>query len=123
MTINKKTNAKRLKKSKDLLTNTTKSNRQAIALKYDVDKDKAPKIIATGKGYIADMILQVAEENQVPFYEDENLTQLLSKLDINDEIPGDLYTLVAEVLAFVFQLDKLAKKRKKLKAKYEKGKK
>ncbi|RAP33566.1 hypothetical protein DID75_01830 [Candidatus Marinamargulisbacteria bacterium SCGC AG-410-N11] len=121
--MNKKTNAKRLKKSKDLLTNTTKSNRQAIALKYDVDKDKAPKIIATGKGYIADMILQVAEENQVPFYEDENLTQLLSKLDINDEIPGDLYTLVAEVLAFVFQLDKLAKKRKKLKAKYEKGKK
>lgn len=97
-----------------------KQNLQAIALKYDVDKGKAPKIMATGKGSVAEMILQVAEENRVPFYEDPTLADLLSKLQLDTEIPKDLYTLVAEVLAFVYQLDKLAKKRKQVQVKYGK---
>lgn len=97
-----------------------KARLKAIALKYDVDKDKAPKITAIGKGSTAEMILKIAEDYQVPFYEDQSLTDLLSKLDINQEIPGQLYTLVAEVLAFVYQLDKLAKKRQRFKNKYAK---
>lgn len=97
-----------------------KRNLQAIALKYDVQKSKAPKIMATGKGSVAEMILQVAEENKVPFYEDSTLADLLSKLQLDTEIPQDLYTLVAEVLAFVYQLDKLAKKRKLVQDKYGK---
>lgn len=108
---------KRIKKSVDQLEQPTK-RRQAIAIKYDVEKGRAPKIMATGQGNIADMILQVAEENKVPFYEDSSLADLLSKLELESEIPPELYTLVAEVLAFVYQLDKLAKKRQKVKQKY-----
>jgi flagellar biosynthesis protein len=113
---------KRIKKTRDELVGTKK--RSAIAVKYDVEGGKAPKIMATGQGNIADMILQVAEENRIPFFEDSSLVDLLSKLDLDSEIPPELYTLVAEVLAFVYQLDKLAKKRQKVQKKYgNKGKK
>ena len=71
--------------------------------------------MATGKGAVAEMILQVAEEHRVPFYEDPSLSELLSKLELDSEISPELYTLVAEVLAFVYQLDKLAKKRRAVK--------
>ncbi len=112
---------RRVKRSiEDLALPENKRNLQAIALKYDVQKGKAPKIMATGKGSVAEMILQVAEENKVPFYEDQTLADLLSKLHLDTEIPPDLYTLVAEVLAFVYQLDKLAKKRKQVQVKYGK---
>ena len=66
------------------------------------------------------MILDVAEEHKVPFYEDESLAQLLEKLELDSEIPPELYSLVAEVLAFVYQLDRLAKKRQELRKKYAK---
>lgn len=107
-------------KREDLQQPGNKSKLRAVALKYDLDKGKAPKILATGKGSVAEMILQVAEENRVPFYEDESLADLLSKLDLETEIPGELYTLVAEVLAFVYQLDKLAKKRQSVKQRHGK---
>ena len=92
-----------------------KSKIQAVAVKYDVKKGRAPRIMATGKGAVAEMILQVAEEHRVPFYEDPSLSELLSKLELDSEISPELYTLVAEVLAFVYQLDKLAKKRRAVK--------
>jgi flagellar biosynthesis protein len=92
-----------------------KSKIQAVAVKYDVKKGRAPRIMATGKGVVAEMILQVAEEHRVPFYEDPSLSELLSKLELDSEISPELYTLVAEVLAFVYQLDKLAKKRRAVK--------
>lgn len=92
-----------------------KSKIQAVAVKYDVQKGRAPRIMATGKGAVAEMILQVAEEHRVPFYEDPSLSELLSKLELDSEISPELYTLVAEVLAFVYQLDKLAKKRRAVK--------
>ena len=59
-----------------------KSKIQAIAVKYDVKKGKAPRIMATGKGAMAEMILQVAEDHKVPFYEDSSLADLLSKLEL-----------------------------------------
>ena len=114
----KKVSAKQVKKRVDQLENKSKKKLKAIALKYDVDKSKAPKIMATGKGSVAEMILQVAEENKVPFYEDQTLTDLLSKLELESEIPSELFSLVAEVFAFVYQLDQLAKKREKVKKKY-----
>ena len=95
---------------------------RAVAVKYDIKKDKAPKIIAIGRGNIAEKILKIAEENRVPLYEDETLTQLLSKLEIKSEIPPELYTMVAEILAFVYQLDRLAKKRKQIQSKAKKNK-
>jgi flagellar biosynthesis protein len=108
--LNKK--AKKLKRHLDELQLPERKDLRAIAIKYQVGKDKAPKIVATGKASVAEKILELAEENRIPFYEDETLTELLSKLDLNTEIPGELYTLVAEVLAFVYQLDKMKKSKK-----------
>lgn len=90
------------------------SRKTAIALRYNVEKDKAPLILATGRGPIAEEIMRVAEENQIPLYEDPELAQLLGKLELEAEIPPELYVLVAEVLFFVYQLDRMAEKRERL---------
>ncbi|MFH1576497.1 MAG: EscU/YscU/HrcU family type III secretion system export apparatus switch protein [Candidatus Margulisiibacteriota bacterium] len=86
----------------------------AIALRYDVDRDKAPLIIASGRGAMADEILRIAEDNRIPLYEDPELAKLLAKLEMDTEIPAELYTLVAEVLFFVYKLDRMAEKREKM---------
>lgn len=86
----------------------------AIAVGYDVDKNKAPLILAAGKGPIADEILKLAQENKIPLYEDPELASLLVKIELDTEIPPELYTLVAEVLFFVYQLDKMAEKKERL---------
>jgi|GEM_PF-533690 len=88
--------------------------RSAIALRYDIDKDKAPFILATGSGPVADEILRIAEENKIPLYEDRELASLLSKLELDTEIPPELYVLVAEVLFFVYKLDRMAEKRERV---------
>ena len=88
--------------------------RTAIAVRYDVEKDKAPLILASGRGAIADEILRIAEENKIPLYENRELANMLGKLEIDTEIPSQLYVLVAEVLFFVYRLDKMAEKREKL---------
>ncbi|UOE92857.1 EscU/YscU/HrcU family type III secretion system export apparatus switch protein [Alkalihalobacillus sp. LMS39] len=80
--------------------------KQAIALRYDDKKDQAPKVIAKGKGLVADEIIAKAKEHQLPIQEDPNLVELLSKLEINETIPVELYEVVAEVFAFVYQIDK-----------------
>ena len=86
----------------------------AVAIRYDVDHDRAPLILASGRGPIADEILRIAEDNNIPLYEDPELSKLLSKLELDTEIPAELYILVAEVLFFVFQLDRMAEKRERL---------
>ncbi len=83
-------------------------------MRYDVEMDKAPLILASGRGAIADEILRVAEENKIPLYENRDLATMLAKLEIDTEIPAQLYVLVAEVLFFVYKLDKMAEKREKL---------
>ncbi len=82
-----------------------------VALRYDMDRDRAPLILATGRGAVADEILRIADDNQIPLYEDPELAKLLAKLEMDTEIPPELYTLVAEVLFFVYKLDRMAKKR------------
>ncbi|MBT5855596.1 hypothetical protein HOH87_03055 [bacterium] len=111
---------KKLKKSILELNVEDRKKLQAIAVRYDTKKDRAPKIIATGKGLIAEGILQIAEENNVPLLEDSGLAEVLSKLDIESEIPPDLYAIVAEILAFIYQLDKMAKKRANIRKKFTK---
>jgi len=86
----------------------------AIAIRYDIDRDKAPLVLASGRGPVADEILRLAEENRIPLYEDPELAKLLSKLELDTEIPPELYTLVAEVLFFVYKLDRMAEKREKM---------
>lgn len=100
-----------------------KPKRTAVAVRYDLDKDKAPLILATGRGPVADEILRIAEENKIPLYEDPELVKLLSKLEIDSQIPPELYVLVAEVLFFVYKLDRMAEKRERLLTKMKEEKK
>lgn len=86
----------------------------AVALRYDIDKDNAPLILASGRGPMAEEILRIADENKIPLYEDPELAKLLSKLELEAEIPAELYSLVAEVLFFVYKLDRMAEKRERV---------
>ena len=78
---------------------------KAVALKYDDKKNKAPRVIATGRGEIAEKIIEVAKAHNVPLVEDKNLVQLLEALELETEIPPELYRAVAEVLAFIYRLN------------------
>lgn len=77
---------------------------KAVALKYERYKDNAPKIIAKGKGEIAKKIIEVAKEHGVYIKEDPSLVEVLSTIDIDQEIPPQLYKAVAEILAFVYRV-------------------
>jgi flagellar biosynthesis protein len=81
---------------------------KAVALKYDGKKNKAPRVIATGRGEIAEKIIEVAKAHNVPLVEDKNLVQLLEALELETEIPPELYRAVAEVLAFIYRLNSSA---------------
>ena len=94
----------------DMAVEKNKS-KSAIALQYNPDED-APKIIATGKGLLADKIIEKAKETNVPVHEDAKLAGALSKLEIGDMIPPELYEAVAEVLVFVDAMDKIKSKMK-----------
>jgi len=82
----------------------TLTTKRAVALTYDAGETPAPKIAAEGRGRIAERIIEVAEENGVPIRHDPDLVTLLAQLDVGQIIPPELYTVVAEVLAFVYQL-------------------
>jgi flagellar biosynthesis protein len=78
---------------------------KAVALKYDPEKDHAPKVIAKGRGEIAAKIIEIAKAYNLPLYEDKNLIQILEALELETEIPPELYRAVAEVLAFIYRLN------------------
>ncbi len=78
----------------------------AVALEYNPGEE-APKVIATGKGRIAEKIIEKGKESNVPVHQDNKLAETLSKLEIGDMIPPELYEVVAEVLVFVDQLEKI----------------
>lgn len=84
-------------------------SKKAVALKYEPGERTAPVMVAKGKGHIADLILERAKENGIPVQEDSSLVEVLSKLDIDQEIPPELYTLVAEILSFVYRSDRKAR--------------
>lgn len=81
----------------------------AVAVAYEPG-DRAPKILATGKGEVAEKIIEKAKENDVPLYKDNKLADTLSKLKIGDAIPPELYEVVAEILVFVDDMDRLKAK-------------
>ena len=86
-----------------------KKPKQAIALSYDPNED-APKVIASGTGALAERIIEKAKEVDVPIHRDDKLADTLSKLEIGDMIPPELYEVVAEILVFVDQMDKIKAK-------------
>lgn len=88
----------------------SKKRKKAVAVSHS-DERSAPIIKAKGNGLIADEIIQLAQENDIPIYEDKALVELLGKFDLNETIPEELYTAVAEVFAFIYRLDKEEQKR------------
>ncbi|MFO0753654.1 MAG: EscU/YscU/HrcU family type III secretion system export apparatus switch protein [Thermodesulfovibrionales bacterium] len=80
--------------------------KKAAAVRYDAKKDSAPKLVAKGSGVIAEQILRIAGEHKVPLKEDRQLLEVLSTLDLYQEIPPELYKAVAEILAFVYRITK-----------------
>ena len=80
--------------------------RKAAALNYKWDFDAAPKLTAKGRGALAERIIAVARASGVPIKEDRELVEVLSAIELNREIPEDLYKAVAEILAFIYKLSK-----------------
>jgi flagellar biosynthesis protein len=77
---------------------------KAAALKYRQGTDSAPKIVAKGRGAVADRIIALAREHGIPIREDRNMVEVLSTLDLYEEIPPELYKAVAEILAFLCKM-------------------
>ncbi len=78
--------------------------KKAAALKYDREKDRAPKVVAKGKGEVAGNIIKIAELHDLPIRKDEDLVELLSKVEIDKEIPTELYVAVAEIFKFIYDV-------------------
>jgi flagellar biosynthesis protein len=76
----------------------------AAALQYDAGRDMAPRVVASGQGKIAEQILALAKQNNVPVYDDPMLAAALSSVDLGQEIPPELYLVVAEVLAYIYRV-------------------
>lgn len=86
--------------------NNKKKPNKAIALSYNTNEE-APKVVATGQGYVAEKILDIAKEKKVPIHKDEKLVERLSSLNIGENIPPELYEVVAQILVFVGDMDKI----------------
>ena len=82
-----------------------KKRPKAAALSYDPGKDSAPKVIAAGRGKIAEEIIARAKKLEIPIDEEPELVEYLCQVPVGDEIPHELYQAVAEVLAFIFKLN------------------
>jgi flagellar biosynthesis protein len=96
-----------------------KKIKKASAISYTPGEDSAPKVIASGKGVIAEKLIEKAKEAEIPIYEDEHLAETLSHISLGDEIPPQLYEVVAEVLSFISRLDESSSVSRKLKNHYE----
>lgn len=79
---------------------------KAVALSYNPE-DTAPKVVASGEGQVAERIMDIARESDVPLHQDEKLANALSGVEVGDCIPPELYEVVAEVLVFVDNMDKI----------------
>lgn len=82
-------------------------NKTAVALEYEPNVDKAPKVIASGQGYVAEKIVQSASDYEIPIHQDEKLAKSLSEIEVGAYILPELYQVVAEVLVFVDSMDKI----------------
>lgn len=81
------------------------SKKYAVSLEYDSQKSKAPRVTAKGQGPIADKIISLARQHDIPIKEDPDLVQVLSQVDIDEEVPPSVYRVVAELLSFVYKVN------------------
>ena len=90
----------------------SKERKKAVALRYKPEEKSAPRVTAKGEGEIAEKIIALAKEYGIAIHEDRDLVSVLSKLDLNEEIPEELYKTVAEILVFIYEQNKeLAEKK------------
>jgi len=80
--------------------------KKAVALRYDKDKENAPRVVAKGQGNTAENIIKIAELHNLPIKKDEDLIELLSKVELDKEVPQALYRAVAEVFSFIYKITK-----------------
>jgi len=78
--------------------------KKAVALKYNKEKNQAPRVSAKGKGPSAQKIIQIAKENSVPIKKDEDLVELLSKVELDKEVPPQMYKAIAEIFSFLYKI-------------------
>ena len=90
---------------------------QAVALGYDGENQSAPKVVATGIGITAENIIKLAQQQAIPTYKNKPLTQMLMVLELEQEIPPELYQAVAEVLSYVYKTEQLLAMKKRMQGK------
>jgi flagellar biosynthesis protein len=84
--------------------------KKAVALRYDQDKNAAPTVVGKGTGRLAEKLLELAREHDIPIHEDADLVEVLSRLELNEQIPESTYFIVAEILAFVYRTNRTYQK-------------
>lgn len=87
-----------------------KQAKRAIALNYDEKNNQAPRVVAKGTGFMADQILSLAKQHAIPVYQNSTLSTLLLAVELDREIPPELYQAVAEVLAYIYRIDRQLEK-------------
>lgn len=75
----------------------------AVALRYNQNQDNAPKVVAKGEGLVAERIKEIAKQNGIPIHSDNDLVELLAQIDIDREIPPELYAAIAEILSWIYK--------------------
>ncbi|HJF31532.1 MAG TPA: EscU/YscU/HrcU family type III secretion system export apparatus switch protein [Sporosarcina psychrophila] len=88
------------------MTEEHHTRKEAVALSYEPFANGAPKVVAKGKGKIAENILEKAKVNNIPIQEDPSLVEILGQLNVNESIPEELYKAVSEVFAYIYQMDR-----------------
>lgn len=85
--------------------NNSRRTKSAVSLQYDSLTSAAPKVTAKGKGQVAENIIALAHEHNIPVQQDPDLIEVLSQVDVDQEIPPAVYQVVAELLAFVYKMN------------------
>jgi flagellar biosynthesis protein len=94
--------------------NNFQKNQKAVALGFEEKTDHAPKILGSGNGIIAEKIIEIARQNNIPIHKNADLVEVLSVLEINEHIPFEVYSVVAEILNYVYEQEE-KKKQNRLK--------
>lgn len=95
-------------------SNSSTNQQIAVALKYNPDKDNAPVVVASGGGHVAQKILEIAGQNGVPIYQDNSAAALLARFEPGQQVPPDLYQIIAEIYAYILQAGQNVKNQAKL---------
>jgi Flagellar biosynthesis pathway, component FlhB len=100
-----------------MIKKKTPQREKAVAIKYRAEEDRAPKVVAKGKGLVAQAIKEIAAQRGIPIRRDDDLVELLAQVEVDREIPAELYAAVAEVLAWIYRANDALKKQEVIEVK------